>query len=130
MKEGKRSDRVGEQLRMEIAELLIRGKVRDPDARDAIVSAVKVTDDLSIARVYVRSLGEADEGRRDRMVRALTRAAGYLRRELGPKLRLRRTPELEFRWDDLIDRVEGIERALRDIETELREPAAPEEESS
>lgn len=118
MKEGKRSDRVGEQLRMEIAELLVRGKVRDPDAADAIVSGVKVTDDLSIARVYVRLLGEADEARRARLVRALQRAAGYLRREIGPKLRLRRTPELEFRWDDLIDRVEGIERALHELASE------------
>jgi ribosome-binding factor A len=118
MKEGKRSDRVGEQLRMEIAELLIRGKVRDPDAADTIVSGVKVSDDLSIARVYVRVLGEADEARRARVVSALQRAAGYQRREICPKLRLRRTPELEFRWDDLIDRVEGIERALHEIASE------------
>ncbi len=109
MKEGKRSDRVGEQVRMEIAELLIRGKLRDPDAKDVVVSGVRVTDDLSIARVYVRVLGEADEGRRGRVVRALQRGATYLRRELGPKLRLRRTPELEFYWDELIDCVEGFE---------------------
>ncbi|MCA9612840.1 MAG: 30S ribosome-binding factor RbfA [Sandaracinus sp.] len=128
MKEGKRSDRVGEQLRMEIADLLIRGKLRDPDAKDVIVSGVKVTDDLSIARVYVRVLGEADEARRGRVVRALQRAAGFLRRELGPKLRLRRTPELDFHWDELIDRVEGIERALHEIDAERR-GASQEDES-
>lgn len=122
MKEGKRSDRVGEQVRMEIAELLIRGKLRDPDAKDVVVSGVRVTDDLSIARVYVRVLGEADEGRRGRVVRALQRGASYLRRELGLKLRLRRTPELEFHWDDLIDRVEGLERAFQEIADERGEP--------
>ncbi|MCB9619550.1 MAG: 30S ribosome-binding factor RbfA [Sandaracinus sp.] len=127
MKEGKRSDRVGEQLRMEIADLLIRGKLRDPDAKDVIVSGVKVTDDLSIARVYVRVLGEADEARRGRVVRALQRAAGFLRRELGPKLRLRRTPELDFHWDELIDRVEGIERALHEIDAERRESSQEDE---
>ena len=77
MKEGKRSDRVGEQLRMEIADLLIRGKLRDSDSKVVIVSGVKVTDDLSIARVYVRVLGEADEARRGRVVRALQRAARH-----------------------------------------------------
>lgn len=121
MKEGKRSDRVGEQVRMEIAELLIRGKLRDPDAKDVVVSGVRVTDDLSTARVYVRVLGEADEGRRGRVVRALQRGASYLRRELGPKLRLRRTPELEFHWDELIDRVEGLERAFQEIANERGE---------
>ncbi|MCB9623387.1 MAG: 30S ribosome-binding factor RbfA [Sandaracinus sp.] len=88
---------------------------------------MKVTDDLSIARVYVRVLGEADEARRGRVVRALQRAAGFLRRELGPKLRLRRTPELDFHWDELIDRVEGIERALHEIDAERRESSQEDE---
>ncbi|MBX3251088.1 MAG: 30S ribosome-binding factor RbfA [Myxococcales bacterium] len=128
MKEVRRSDRVAEQLRMELAELLMRGKVRDRDARDAVISGVKVTNDLSIARVYVRGLDELDAGRQERMVAALNRAAGFLRREIGPKLRLRRTPELTFHWDELVDRVIGIERALLDIADEQKAAQRKEEE--
>lgn len=113
---------------MELAELLMRGKVRDRDARDAVISGVKVTNDLSIARVYVRGLDELDAGRQERMVAALNRAAGFLRREIGPKLRLRRTPELTFHWDELVDRVIGIERALLDIADEQKAAQRKEEE--
>lgn len=113
---------------MELAELLMRGKVRDPDAKDAVISGVKVTNDLSIARVYVRGLGELDVERQGRMVAALNRAAGFLRREIGPKLRLRRTPEISFHWDDLVDQVIGIERALIEIADQRKEEARKEEE--
>ena len=88
MSEPRRADRVAERLRAELSELLLRGRVRDPGAKDVVVSAVRVTDDLSLARVYVRVLQEADARRKQRVVAALTRASGFLRRELAAKLKL------------------------------------------
>jgi ribosome-binding factor A len=113
----KRADRVSERIRSELMELLLRGSLRDPAARDVVVSAVRMTDDLSIARIYVRVLGEAGPDRQEAVVEALVRASGFLRRELGHRLELRHVPSLEFYWDDVVDsalRIESILDELRD----------------
>jgi len=98
-------------------ELLLRGSVRDPAAKDVVVSAVRMTDDLSIARVYVRVLEEIDADRQDTVVEALGRASGFLRREIGQRLGLRHVPKLEFYWDEVVDsglRIESILDELRE----------------
>ena len=119
----KRADRVAEQIRSELMDLLLRGSVRDPAAKDVVVSAVRMTDDLSIARVYVRVLEEVDTERQESVVDALGRASGFLRRELGHRLQLRHVPSLQFYWDDVVD------SALR-IESILDEIGAPETDGS
>ncbi|MBW2375175.1 MAG: 30S ribosome-binding factor RbfA [Deltaproteobacteria bacterium] len=111
----RRADRVSERIRSEIMELMLRGSVRDPAARDVVVSAVRMTDDLSIARVYVRVLEEIDSDRQDAVVEALDRASGFLRREIGQKLQLRHVPKLEFYWDEVVDSALRIESILDEI---------------
>lgn len=96
-------------------ELLLRGSVRDPAARDVVVSAVRMTDDLSIARVYVRVLEEISRERQEVVVAALDRASGFLRREVGQRLQLRHVPSLEFYWDDVVDSALRIESILNEI---------------
>ena len=96
-------------------ELLLRGSVRDPAAKDVVVSAVRMTDDLSIARVYVRVLEEIGPERQEAVVSALDRATGFLRRELGQRLQLRHVPSLEFYWDDVVDSALRIESILEEI---------------
>ncbi len=113
----RRADRVAERIRSELMDLLLRGSVRDPAARDVVVSAVRVTDDLGIARVYLRVLDEIDASQQEAVVDALRRAGGFLRRELGKTLQLRHVPSLEFFWDDVVDsglRIESILDELRD----------------
>jgi ribosome-binding factor A len=111
----RRADRVSERIRSELMDLLLRGSVRDPAARDVVVSAVRMTDDLSIARVYVRVLEEIDRDRQDAVVDALGRASGFLRREIGHRLQLRHVPSLEFYWDDVVDSALRIESILNEI---------------
>ena len=110
--EPKRSDRVAERLRIELSDILLRGRLRDPGAKNVLVSDVKISDDLSQARIYLRTLEQADDRRQQRVVEAFERAAGFLRKELAPKLGLRRVPELRFFWDDLLDRAMRIEAIL------------------
>jgi len=99
-------------------ELMLRGSVRDPAAKDVVVSAVRMTDDLSIARVYVRVLEEIDSDRQDLVVEALQRASGFLRREIGQRLHLRHVPSLEFYWDEVVDSALRIESILDEIREE------------
>jgi ribosome-binding factor A len=114
----RRADRVSERIRSELMELLLRGSVRDPAAKDVVVSAVRMTDDLSIARVYVRVLDEIGSDRQDAVVDALGRASGFLRREIGQRLQLRHVPSLEFYWDDVVDSALRIESILDEIREE------------
>ena len=117
--EGKRAERVAERLRAELMELLLRGAVRDPDAQDVHVSSVRMSDDLSHARIYVRLL-EGDPGprRRERAVAAMERASKFLRGELAKRMRLRRMPELAFFWDDVVDSAARIEALLDEVRPE------------
>ena len=115
--EPRRADRVAERLRTELSELLLRGRLRDPGAKNVLISDVKITDDLSQARIYLRTLDDADEARQARVVSAFERAAGFLRREIAPKLKLRRVPDLRFFWDDLVDRAIRIETILEETRT-------------
>jgi ribosome-binding factor A len=114
---------VAERIRSELMQLLLRGVVRDPAAADSCVTDVVMSDDLGIAKVYVRLLrGEVDEPAQQRALDALGRASGFLRRELAPKLKLKYLPELRFYWDEGIDRAGRIESLLSEIEREGRKP--------
>lgn len=116
--DGKRSQKVAESVRAELMSLLLSGEVHDPGVQSATVSAVALTDDLRLAKVYVRLLDlSADEAARSALLKALGRAKGYLRRELAQRLSLRYAPELRFYWDESIDRGREMEALLRDIES-------------
>ncbi len=113
-----RPTRVGDQIRVEIADLLAR-QVHDPGIGFITVTNVKVTPDLQQARVYYTTLG--DEKARRETGRALQRANAFLRRQLGSRLRLRRVPELQFFFDESIERQDRIERILQDLQNERAE---------
>jgi ribosome-binding factor A len=114
----RRADRVAERIRSELMDLLLRGAVHEPAAKDVVVSAVRVTDDLGIARVYVRVLDEIGPERQEDVVNALARASGFIRRELGHRLQLRYVPTLEFFWDDVVDSALRIESILGELRTD------------
>jgi len=106
----KRTDRVGAELRRELA-LLVHGAVRDHALPSVSVSDVEVTRDLDFATVWVTALqGE----RAKEAVKALNELAMEFRRTLSRSMRLRRVPELRFKYDDSVDKSERIERLLRD----------------
>lgn len=97
-----RTRRIGEQLQRELAEL-IRDELNDPRVGMVTVSAVEVTRDLAHAKVFVAVLG-ADAQQTDESITALKSAAGFLRKLLGQRLRLRTVPALHFHYDDSFDR--------------------------
>jgi len=117
---GMRARRVGEGVREELATLVAQ-ELKDPRAAGAVVTGVEMTGDLRSARVRVRLLagGEDLESRR-RLVEALGRAAGMLRREVTQRLRLRTAPELKFVYDDGSDRSTRVDELLAEIEAERR----------
>jgi len=126
MPQGHRPDRVGEQIRDVIGEILARGEVHDPGIGFITLTRVQVTSDLQMARVFYTSLG--DPKARKETARALDRATPFFRRQVAGRLRLRRAPEFEFRFDESIENQDRIEQILRDLHEEdahrARETAA------
>ena len=112
MSQGSRPDRVADQIRAELAQLLARD-VHDPGIGFVTLTRVQVSPDLQQARVFYTALG--DERARRNSDRALHRAIPFLRRQIGSRLRLRRVPELEFLYDESIAGQDRIEQLLHDI---------------
>jgi ribosome-binding factor A len=105
--------RLNELIREELAELL-RRDARDPRLSGLItITEVDTSPDLANCRVYISVLGSEEETTAS--LRALQHAAGYLRRELMPKLRIRRMPMLEFRLDSSLARGARVLELLREV---------------
>lgn len=113
MAQGHRPDRVGDQIRQELSELLVRGELHDPGIGFITLTRVTVTPDLQLARIFYTTLGDANARRET--ARALERATPFVRRQIGGRLRLRRVPEIEFRFDESIAHQDRIEQILRDL---------------
>ena len=116
MSQGYRPDRVADQIRQELSELLARGEVHDPGIGFVTLTRVQVSPDLQQARVFYTAIGDA-KTRRD-TARALERATPFFRRHIAGRVRLRRVPELEFRFDESIAHQDRIEQILRDLHAE------------
>src|SRR5688572_20670433 len=99
MSQGSRPDRVADQIRAELALLLARD-VHDPGIGFVTITRVQMTPDLQQARIFYTSLG--DDQARKNSGRALERAAPFLRRQIGSRLRLKRVPDLRFAYDESI----------------------------
>jgi ribosome-binding factor A len=114
-----RTARVSRQVLQELSEIIER-EIKDPRVGMITLTSVHMTPDLHTARVYFSRLGTHAE--REDSKRALEHAAGFLRRELGARLRLRYLPELRFFVDDSLDVSERISKLLRDEGAAEKDP--------
>jgi ribosome-binding factor A len=115
----KRTDRVGDQIRMEIADILMR-RVKDPRVGFVTVTAVDVTADLRQAWVYVTVLQQGPQ--EVETLAVLARAEGFIRSELGRRLKLRYIPALTFVKDTSLDRVQRVMTLLDQVRPQPAEP--------
>src|SRR5262245_29938405 len=114
--QGRRIDRIEEQLRMELSEIIER-EIQDPRIGFAAVTGVKVSPDLRHARVFVTVLG--DEDQRKKTIEGLKSAASYIRRSLSKRLHhLKRIPELTFGYHESVNKGIRIEATLDKIKHE------------
>lgn len=109
----RRTQRVGELLQAELADLLLR-KAKDPRIRDCAITTVTVTPDLSRARVGISALGEETD--RLATIDALKHAKGFLRSQLAHRLRhMKRIPELHFELDRGAEHSQNISDLLEGL---------------
>jgi ribosome-binding factor A len=107
----RRTDRLAGQIREELADVI--GALKDPRIGFVTVTRVSLTEDLRMARVGVGVLGEPAQ--RDKTLEGLRQAAGFVRRELGRRLRVRHTPEIVFEYDQGLDATDRVARLLDEI---------------
>ena len=106
---GRRPERLAEQIKEEVS-LIIAGEVEDPRVGFVTVTDAKLTPDLRYAKIYVSVLGTEAEVKES--LAALKHAAGFIRTQLGAMLRMRRTPELHFVYDETTETAARIEELL------------------
>lgn len=114
-----RQKRVAERLRQEISDVLQR-ELKDPRLALASVTRVTIDRELVHADVYVSNLGDAAD--HAELLAALQSAAGFIRREVGRRVRLRLTPELVFHWDPGMENVEHVAQLLDQLKAAERGP--------
>ncbi|MGJ7921019.1 30S ribosome-binding factor RbfA [Neobacillus sp. LXY-4] len=110
-----RANRVGEQMKKELGDIIGR-KIKDPRIGFVTVTDVEVSGDLQQAKVFISVLG--DEAQRENTLKGLAKAKGFIRTEIGQRIRLRKTPEIIFEFDESIDYGNRIETLLHEIHAE------------
>jgi ribosome-binding factor A len=107
-----RMRRVDEAIRQVIGDA-VAGELKDPRVGFVTVTDVRTSADLSHARVYVSVLGDAEQ--REVSLDGLRSAHGFLQARLAAELRLKRTPTLEFSYDETTDRALRVDALIDEI---------------
>ncbi|WP_243386906.1 30S ribosome-binding factor RbfA [Bacillus kexueae] len=107
-----RANRVAEQMKKELSDIIGR-KIKDPRIGFVTVTDVRLSGDLQIAKVYISVLG--DEKQREDTLKGLAKAKGFIRSEIGQRIRLRKTPEIQFEFDESIDYGNRIETLIHEL---------------
>lgn len=123
-----RPERLEDQIQF-LVSTLIQRELRDPELGFVTVTAVRLSPDRGVAKVFFTALG--DESQMDLTRKALGRAAGFLRSHLAQRLKLRRVPELRFMPDASLEEGNRIEELIARIKEEDagRPPTPPEEDA-
>lgn len=110
-----RVERIAEQVREEVSQILAT-ELSDPRIGLVTVTRVKVTPDLSLARIYWTMMGDAAQ--RKQTTKALSRAAAYVRHLLSTRMTLRRSPEVQFLFDQSVAAQDRVEQILQELKQE------------
>lgn len=113
-----RSNRVAEQMKKELGEI-IGQKVKDPRIGFVTVTDVDVTGDLQQATIFISVLGS--DSQKEDTLKGLTKAKGFIRTEIGQRIKLRKTPEIDFEFDESVAYGNRIESLLRQVNEEQGE---------
>ena len=129
-----RLQRLNDQLRDEISQLIIRGEVKDPRVSTFLsINRVEVTSDLGYAKCYVSSF--LPDGQLKHGVSGLNVAAGFIQREIAKKLRIRQFPKLQFVLDKgmkegfkMVQKLNELERESEEIQKQQKEDSSDSDE--
>ena len=120
-----RVSQIGEEIKRVISQLL-RTKIKDPRISDMVsITEVRVTNDLSFAKVFVSVFGSEDE--KNDTLEGLRNAEGFIKKEIGRNVKMRIMPKLIFELDDSVEESLRLEKILEEINTK-EDPIEDEDE--
>ena len=108
-----KQQRVAEQIKVAVSELVLF-EINDPRVQGITVTDVSIDRELQHADIKINALG--DESRQAEVLEGFSSAHSFIRRELGRRLKLRKTPQIHFHWDHSLDQVLEIENLLNNLE--------------
>ncbi len=103
----------------ETVSLLIERKIKDPRIEFVTITGVDISADLRHCKVFFSTLGGKKE--HDRALEGLESASGYIRGELGKRLRMKYTPKVRFYFDESVEQGERIDKIINRLKTEEKE---------
>ena len=109
----KRSARVGDQIKKDVSNIILV-ELKDPKLGFITITDVELTDDLGYAQVFYTVLG--DEKVKKESQEGLKRAKGFIQKELGKRIRIKRMPEITFKYDHSLERASRIDQLLNQIQ--------------
>lgn len=107
----KRSDRVSDQILKELSYMIAKGEIKDPRVDYISITSIKLSDDLSHARIYFTPMMDITD--KNEILEGLNSAKGFIKTRLSKKLRLKKFPEIEFEYDDFIEKSQRLDRKIR-----------------
>ena len=118
MGDGKRSEKVADLIHKETSEILLKS-LKDPRIGFVTITRVLVSDDCRSAKIYFSVMGSFAD--REKSEKGLSSAKGYIRKELGRRIKLRYTPEIVFHFDPSIEYAIHIGEVIEQIKKEREE---------
>lgn len=109
-----RPERLAEAIKKEMSDLLLN-ELKDPRIGFATITGVDVSSDLKYAKIFVSVLGNHEQ--RVSTMRVLTKAQGFVRTELGHRIRLRQVPEISFYLDESLDHGVRVMELLEEVKS-------------
>ncbi len=108
-----RPERVAQEIQAAVADLILRGSIKDPRVGFITITGVKVSPDLRVAEVFYSLIGDA--AAREATSDGLEAAKGFVRREVTNRVKLRVSPEVFFTFDGSLEEGDKIERLLKEV---------------
>lgn len=114
-----RTGRLAEEIKREVSSI-IQMEMKDPRIGFVSITSVEVSGDARYANIFISVMGNEEQGKET--LKALQRAQGYIRTELGKRIKIRYTPEIKFDLDDSISHGAKVMKLLREVKGEGEKP--------
>ncbi|MCK5391491.1 MAG: 30S ribosome-binding factor RbfA [Deltaproteobacteria bacterium] len=109
----KRAARISDLIIKEVSQMIVKGEIKDPRVSSAFITGAKVSDNLSVANIFFSVL--EDYADKNEVLKGLESAKGFIKTRLSKKLKMRKIPDLQFKFDTALETAYRVDEVLREI---------------
>lgn len=112
----KRSARISDLIIKEISQMIVKGEIKDPRASLAFITGAKVSDNLSNANIFFSVMDDSAD--KEEVLKGLQSARGFIKTTLSKRLKMRKLPDIHFKFDTALETGYKVDEVLREIKTD------------